>query len=188
MQAIDGRLIYSATDLVGFLECPHLANLNRAVAEGHLEVPKENDAVLDRIAQRGLQHEARFLDRLRAAPAGRPAPEVLDIAEMHDRTRPYSERVSQGAAATLEAMRAGVDVIYQAVLLDDRRQGYADFLRRVETPSDLGAWSYEVWDTKLARHEKASAVLQLSMYSEMVGRIQGDGLRVDAPRARGREG
>ena len=54
-------------------------------------------------------------------------------------------------AATLQAMRDGVDVIYQAVLLGDRRLGYADFLRRVEKPSDLGAWSYEVWDTKLAR-------------------------------------
>ncbi|MCC6179184.1 MAG: TM0106 family RecB-like putative nuclease, partial [Chloroflexi bacterium] len=51
--------------------------------------------------------------------------------------------------------------------------GYADFLRRVDRPSDLGAWSYEVWDTKLARHAKASAVLQICMYSEMVGALQG---------------
>ncbi len=173
MQVIDGRLIYSATDLVGFLECPHLANLNRAVAEGHLDAPVQKDAVLDRIAQRGLEHEARFLEQLRAAPDGQAPPEVIEIVEATDRALPYSERVRRGAAVTLEAMRAGADVIYQAVLLDDRRQGYADFLRRVETPSELGAWSYEVWDTKLARHEKASAVLQLSMYSEMVGHIQG---------------
>ena len=70
-------------------------------------------------------------------------------------------------------MQTGVDVIYQAVLLDGRRLGYADFLRRIETPSDLGAWSYEVWDTKLARQPSAPAVLQICMYSDLLGTIQG---------------
>ena len=59
------------------------------------------------------------------------------------------------------------------VLFDDRRLGYADFLRRVEQPSHLGEWSYEVWDTKLARHATASAVLQLCLYSDMVQKLQG---------------
>ena len=169
MQLIDGRLIYSATDLVGFIECGHLADLNRAVAEGHLEPPREKDAVLDRIAQRGIEHEQRFLEHLRE---DRDGLRVVDILDDIDHL-PYRERLQRGAAATLEAMRSGADVIYQAVLIDGRRQGYADFLRRVEMPSDLGAWSYEVWDTKLARHAKASAVLQLCMYSEMVAAIQG---------------
>ena len=70
-------------------------------------------------------------------------------------------------------MRAGADVVYQAVLFDGRRLGYADFLRRVEQASDLGPWSYEVWDTKLARHAKASAVLQLCMYSDLLRDYQG---------------
>ena len=73
----------------------------------------------------------------------------------------------------MKALQSGVDVIYQATFFDGRRLGYADFLRRVERPSNLGAWSYEVWDTKLARHAKASAVLQLCMYSEMLTAIQG---------------
>ena len=59
------------------------------------------------------------------------------------------------------------------MLFDGRRFGYADFLRRVEHPSNLGDWSYEVWDTKLARHAKASAVLQLCLYSDMVSELQG---------------
>ena len=169
MQLIDGRLIYSATDLVGFMECTHLADLNRAVAEGHLETPREKDAVLDRVEQRGIEHEQRFLEHLREDRAGLHVVDILEDIEH----LPYRERLQRGAAATLAAMHAGADVIYQAVLMDDRRQGYADFLRRVEAPSNLGAWSYEVWDTKLARHAKASAVLQLCMYSEMVTAIQG---------------
>ena len=39
MQRADGRLVYSATDLVGYLECAHLANLERAAVWGHLTRP-----------------------------------------------------------------------------------------------------------------------------------------------------
>ncbi len=54
-------LTYSATDLVGFLECQHLTGLERATLSGHLERPERTDLVLDRIAQRGQLHEQRFL-------------------------------------------------------------------------------------------------------------------------------
>ncbi|MCY4114836.1 MAG: TM0106 family RecB-like putative nuclease [Chloroflexi bacterium] len=166
MQLIDDRLVYSATDLVAFLECRHLANLERAAALRHLKRPFQDDPVLDRMARRGREYEERFLEGLRA--------QSLRIEEI----RP-PDTVSGSAAvgpqhnATLRAMRDGVDVIYQAVLLGDRRLGYADFLRRVETPSDLGSWSYEVWDTKLARHPTAPAVLQIGMYSNLLGAMQG---------------
>ena len=53
MQMVDGSLVYSATDLVGFMECRHLANLDRAAAEGHLKRPMRVDPVLERIARRG---------------------------------------------------------------------------------------------------------------------------------------
>ena len=166
MQLIDDRLVYSATDLVAFLECRHLANLERAAALRHLKRPFQDDPVLDRMAQRGREYEERFLEGLRA--------QDLRIEEI----RP-PDTVSGSAAvgpqhdATLQAMQNGVDVIYQAVLLGDRRLGYADFLRRVEMPSDLGSWSYEVWDTKLARKPTAPAVLQIGMYSDLLGAMQG---------------
>ena len=166
MQNVDGRLVYSATDLVGFLECEHLAGLERAAALGHLDRPLRADPVLDRIAQRGELHEGRFLDSLRA--------EGVTVGEIKpDSVLPADQRVSQGRDDTLAAMRRGTGAIYQAVLFDGRRLGYADFLRRVDRPSDLGPWSYEVCDTKLARHAKASAVLQLCMYSDMLGALQG---------------
>ena len=91
----------------------------------------------------------------------------------HDWTLATAERIARGRDATIEAMRAGADVVFQAALFDGRRLGYADFLRRVERPSALGEWSYEVWDTKLARHAKASAVLQLCMYSDLLAELQG---------------
>ena len=166
MFKIEDHLAYSATDLVGFLECGHLANLERAATWGHLDRPTRSDPVLDRIAQRGEQHEARFLTSLQS--------EALSIVKISpDEEAPFRERVAQGREATLSAMREGKDIIYQAVLFDGRRLGYADFLVRVEQASDLGSWGYEVWDTKLARYAKASAVLQICMYSDMVGELQG---------------
>ena len=121
MEIIGDTLTYSATDLVGFLECDHLTSLERAALSGHLERPARTDPVLDRIAQRGVLHEERFLESLVSGGAGvtrlEPDPELSRI-----------DRLSKGREQTLEAMQSGVDVIYQAVLFDGRRLGYADFL------------------------------------------------------------
>ena len=76
-------------------------------------------------------------------------------------------------AATASAMRQGVDVIYQAPLFDGKWLGYADFLLRVDSPSELGDFSYEVADTKLARTVKASAIIQMCSYAEQAARVQG---------------
>src|SRR3546814_5859791 len=62
--------------------------------------------------------------------------------------------------------------------------GRADVLKRVETPSALGAWSYEVFDTKLARETKGGAVLQLCLYADLLEHTQGrapDYVHVVAP-------
>ena len=166
MQRLDGRLVYSATDLVAFLECAHLASLERAAEWGRLSRPVRQDPVLDRIAQRGIEHERRFLTSIEDEGAS-----VVEIG--WDEAASPDDRLRRGRDATLAAMRAGADVVYQAVLFDDGRLGRADFLRRVGEPSDLGDWSYEVWDTKLARHATAPAVLQLCMYSDLLGSLQG---------------
>lgn len=58
-------------------------------------------------------------------------------------------------------MRSGVPYVYQAVLVLDGWRGIADLLERVERPSELGSYSYEVLDTKLARRAKPAHALQL---------------------------
>ena len=70
-------------------------------------------------------------------------------------------------------MRAGRDVIFQATFFDGRWRGHADFLLRVDRPSDLGDWSYEVADTKLARRVKAAALLQMCSYADRLEQLQG---------------
>ncbi len=81
--------------------------------------------------------------------------------------------MSQAAVeVTAEAMRSGAKIIVQAALAGGIWTGRADVLRRVDIPNDLGDWSYEVIDTKLARETKCGAILQLSLHSDLVGAIQ----------------
>jgi uncharacterized protein len=73
-------------------------------------------------------------------------------------------------------MRSGVHAIVQAGLGSGDWRGRADVLIRVERlekPSGLGHWSYELVDCKLARETKAETILQLCLYSELVTELQG---------------
>jgi uncharacterized protein len=170
MQLIDGNPVFAATDLVGFLACEHLVGLELGAIAGLVAKPVRLDPEIDLIARRGIEHEARYLAGLedggcrvtRIDPGGHDAP-------LQDRL----PRLRAAAAATAEALRRGDDVIYQATFFDGRWLGLADFLLRVDRPSALGEWSYEVVDTKLARHVKASALLQMCSYVEQLAELQG---------------
>jgi uncharacterized protein len=183
-------LILAATDLSGFLACPHLTTQSQTASLGGPKPPKFPDPAAEVIRARGHEHEARVLAGLRAEglrvveiPDGRPAtgpaadPPADDGPPADPATAPTDDdraaRWRARADATLEAMRAGADVIYQGCLFDGRWLGLPDFLRRVERPSALGGWSYEVVDAKLSREAKAGAVLQITLYSDLLGRAQG---------------
>ena len=170
MQIIDGQPVYSATDLVGFLACGHLTDLERCALAGLTRRPERPDPQLDRIRKRGYEHEQRYKSDL--AAGGR---QVTDLDEPHDEpwTADKGARLRMRAEQTVEAIQRGDDIIFQACFFDGTWLGFADFLLRVERPTPTLPWSYEVADTKLARSVKASAVLQLCSYSEHLARIQG---------------
>ncbi|MBA3796995.1 MAG: hypothetical protein H0X20_07190, partial [Chloroflexi bacterium] len=155
MQLIDGQPVYSATDLVGYLECEHLTQVERAALHGLAQRPQREDIEIDLIAKRGYAHEQRYLANLRGA--GRQVTEIVKDDTLTDR----GTQLRQAETETIAAMQRGADVIFQATFFDGTWIGYADFLLRVPAPSDLGEWSYEVADTKLARSPKASAILQM---------------------------
>lgn len=151
------HVLLSASDLANHLGCRHLTQLDHRVARGRLERPEFVDPALAVLAERGAQHEGAYLAHLRATG------DVVVLAD-DDPDAP---------AKTVAAMRAGARAIYQASLASGCWRGRADFLIRSDTPSDLGSYSYEVYDTKLARSTRAGTILQLSLYSGMVGAIQG---------------
>ncbi|MFO1541194.1 MAG: TM0106 family RecB-like putative nuclease, partial [Chloroflexota bacterium] len=114
--------------------------------------------------------------------AGRNVVEIADADPAGDPAN--GARRDKGAAyraaqdATIAAMRAGADVIYQGTFFDGTWVGKADFLLRVdhaagEEPSAFGPWHYEIADTKLARRVKASAILQVCLYVDLLTPIQG---------------
>jgi uncharacterized protein len=130
-----------------------------AVASGLREAPSWVDPVLTVLQQRGLDHERSYAEALRAE--GRA---VSDISGYGG---------DDAVVRSVDAMQAGVDVILQAALRDGRWFGRPDVLRRTDVRSGLGTWSYQVIDTKLAKETRGGTVLQLSLYSEMLSRLQG---------------
>ena len=166
--ASDGTLIVSATDLVGYLACDHLASLELGRVQGLWDKPvRRDDPTIALIQEKGDLHEAEYLASLRASGLS-----VVEIAREDLRT-PDQLRAAQ--AITLDAMRSGADVIFQATFFDGRWRGHADFLfKRPDRPSPgLGTWSYDIADTKLARSVKGGAILQMCVYAALLEGLQG---------------
>src|SRR5215210_2424933 len=167
LRLADGTLVLAATDLTNHLACAHLSQQRRAIARGERGKPRPvDDPHADLIRDRGEAHEREQLDRLSAECGGH--------VDLSSHVSPYTrEDLETAAAQTIQAMREGAPLIFQAQFFDGRWQGRADFLRRLPATSDLGDHSYEVLDTKLARHVKPQVVHQLSLYSWLLGDAQG---------------
>src|SRR5215471_4585719 len=153
--------MFTATDIGNFLACRHLMTLERDAAAGILKKPVFSDPNLDLLLKLGIEHEHQHLRRIREEPGA----DVIEIPT----TIPWPKAVGR----TIDALGKGAAVVYQAALQDGDWGGRADFLIRVDKPSALGFWSYEPVETKLARSTKAPALLQLCLYSELLGNIQG---------------
>ena len=163
MQATDGRLVLSPSDLNDYVECPHLTTLALEVVRGARKRPYVPNEHGDLLRRKGEEHEAAYLAALRAQ--GRQVVDVIG-ANRWD--------FDASARATIEAMRAGAEVIYQATFVVGDWRGRADFLERVDgRRTGLGDWGYEALDAKLARAEKPTYVLQLCFYTEAIAAIQG---------------
>jgi len=151
----------SATDIANFLSCRHLMTLEHAEAARQIQKPFFHDPGVDLLRELGNLHEAKYLDHLSNTPGFQIARIPVDV--------PWIDAVGR----TIDAIQSGVTVVYQATFLDGPWGGRADFLIRVDRPSSLGDFSYEVVETKLARSAKVRAILQLCFYSELLSKIQG---------------
>jgi predicted RecB family nuclease len=156
---LDSTVIFSATDLGAAAGCEWALMQKLDSKLGRVDaVPDEGDAMLRRAGALGDEHELRYLEAL-----GRTRT-VTEFA------RPSMRDLPEAAAATAEAFRAGADVLFQATFFDGRFVGFADFIMRVDTGTDSGP-VYEVYDTKLARSAKITALLQVAAYSDQLHRL-----------------
>jgi uncharacterized protein len=159
MKIRNNTIHYSATDISSHVSCQHLTQLKLKVAKKELKKPVFDSVSLDVLRKKGQEFEASFLDDLKAQ--GKTVV-VIDQEDL------------EAEAKTIQAMRNGADYIYQAKLKHDIWFGWADFLQKVDKPSpNLGPWSYEVLDTKLARETKAGSILQICLYSYILQQWQG---------------
>ncbi|RPI43601.1 MAG: TM0106 family RecB-like putative nuclease, partial [Bacteroidetes bacterium] len=154
MKLINHSLRYSASDLINYLGCRHLTELDRKSAMGEIGQPGWVNPSLALIQQKGLEHERAYVGHLKSLG--------LKVRELDGQFSPV----------TTGLLREGYDVITQARFERDGWVGIADILRKVPGKSSLGDFFYEVEDTKLARETKAGTVIQLCLYSEMLGELQ----------------
>src|SRR5579871_4741964 len=161
MRIVNGEIRLAATDVSNHLACRHLTELEVSAARGERDVPKWESPDMVVIQELGLRHETKYL-RLLEEKVG-PA-HLVNLSGM-DEKRILDE--------TLCAMESGVEAIAQGALLRGRFFGRPDVLRKVHgKPSRFGDWSYEAYDCKLSKETKATTILQLSFYSELLGEIQ----------------
>ena len=159
MREIDGQILFSASDLMRFMGCRHSTVLDLAYMRGHGPKPREDseDAVL--LQKQGDAHEAAHLADLKVTGKS-----VVEIGRGD---------LARNAVETHAALATGAEVVFQGAFLSGNWGGWSDFLERVDRPSKLGAFSYEVTDTKLKRRPHPKHVLQLVLYSDLLAEVQG---------------
>ncbi|OIH92830.1 TM0106 family RecB-like putative nuclease [Curtobacterium sp. MCBA15_001] len=152
-----GSALLSPSDLSTWATCEwaFLRRLDVKLGRGE-PLPDEHDDMLDRTARLGDQHELDYLEILK---------QTRDVVEFD---RPAPPDYAAAAQRAIDAFGAGADVLYQPTFFAPPTEhtagfiGFADFIIR------SAAGEYEVYDTKLARHAKISALLQLAAYAEQM--------------------
>jgi uncharacterized protein len=157
-------VLYSATDLTAAATCEFAlvrrldAKLGRIAA-----LPEVVDEMLERTARLGDAHELRALEAFRDRFGAFDGSSPHGVAEIARPERTTPDALLAHQAGTVHALRSGADVVFQGAFFDGRFLGFADFLVKVP-----GGDRYEVYDTKLARHAKIAALLQLAAYADQL--------------------
>jgi len=154
----NAAFVYSASDLILHMSSPFASWMARlAIEKPNLVqgIEKDHDEMMGLLAEKGVTHEALFLEQLQA-----------DYGS--DNVAVIEENRTAAGAETIKAMQDGYSVIFQAYLQRDNFAGFADFLVRREGSSELGDYYYEVWDTKLSKTTRPYFIVQLCCYSWML--------------------
>ena len=158
MKVKNNKFFISPSDLNNFIACKYTA-LNE-IKFHNKEIKKSDDKVNDELWKKmGIDHEKKHYKLLK----DKYKKNITIKSDLNENDR-FNETVS--------AIQKGHDLIYHAYLVDENFRGEADFLIKCDTPSDLGDFSYEVYDTKITRNLKPRHVTQITAYSDMLGKIQ----------------
>jgi uncharacterized protein len=156
-----GKLVFSASDLANASEClwAQVRRIDKALGFD-IQVPKDDDAMLVRAGSLGDRHEAKKLSEFKIKYESG----VAEIArpDYGSKTQSIEEQMVELSAKTLQALADKKKVVFQATFFDGEFQGFADFLVLEDTGE------YAVYDTKLARKAKITALIQLAAYAHQL--------------------
>ena len=158
MKIKNNKFFVSPSDLNNFVACKYTV-LNE-IKYHNKEIRKSPDRANDKLwKEMGVEHEKRHYKILKE----KYKKSITIKSDLNEKDR-FNE--------TVRAIQKGYDLIYHAYLIDDNLRGEADFLIKCDTKSDLGDYSYEVYDTKITRNLKPRHITQITAYSDMLGKIQ----------------
>lgn len=162
-QTTTPSVVFSASDLVQSATCEY-ATL-QVLDEKLGRLPRAEfieDALLARASVLGDQHEQRVLEQFREK-FGSWNPETHSgVYEVEPATSYTREELEAKHQETIAALKAGADIVFQASFFDGHFHGRADFLVKT-APGE-----FAVYDTKLARHAKVTALIQLAAYADQL--------------------
>ncbi|WP_026556420.1 TM0106 family RecB-like putative nuclease [Arthrobacter sp. 35W] len=177
-------LVFSASDLVAASECEYrtLRVLDEKLGlAARAAFPA--DEMNRRAAELGDVHERKLLDSLLVELGPWDPANATGVLEV-PRASPTRADFEAKHTDTITALRDGAGVVFQATFFAPSEPGFAfvgfaDFLVRADVEVAVApegtagarpenAAAYAVWDTKLARHAKVGALLQLAAYADQL--------------------
>ena len=112
--------------------------------------------------KKGFKHEKEYFKSLK-----NKYKKIIDIKSLE---LPRDEKIKK----TLESIHEGYEIIYNGHLDDGKWSGEFDFLEiNKNLKSNLGNYSYEILDAKNTSKIKPDHVFQLSVYSDLLEKVQG---------------
>lgn len=152
------KILISPSDINNFVSCKYIFKNQLKFLNN--EIRKKEESITSKLWKKfGLEHEVLLFNELK-----KKFKNHIEIKENLDEKNRFEQTVS--------AMQSGYDLIYHAYLIDDNLRGEVDFLIKVKKKSELGEYSYEVWDSKISRSPNPDHLRQITAYSYMLSSVQ----------------
>ena len=141
-----------------------VASCHRCTARSRPSRRRAGRSDLQRAGRLGILHERKVL----AAYQDQFGDGVVEIPEARSSD---AEALSDAVRRTNEALASDAEVIYQAAFATKEFVGFADFLVREPSKAPGAPRPWIVQDTKLARHARVTALMQLAAYVDQLDRL-----------------
>ena len=151
---------YTPTNISTFSKSQLSASLDLHAKNSSSEINyPESDEMSRYLQEMGKKYEAKFGEILQA--------KKLDVCHLN------GEISDKSYENTLLTLNKAYDFVSQTFLNSEKLYGVADYLMKVSSKSDLGNFSYEPVEIKLATFEKPSYILQSIAYCELLNDVLG---------------